>query len=30
MASATTSIRAAVIDRPGVPVRIEDLDLDPP
>jgi len=30
MASPTTSIRAAVIDRPGVPVRIETLDLDPP
>lgn len=26
----TTSIRAAVIDRPGVPVRIETLELDPP
>jgi Zn-dependent alcohol dehydrogenase len=26
----TTSIRAAVLDRPGVPVRIETLDLDPP
>jgi S-(hydroxymethyl)glutathione dehydrogenase/alcohol dehydrogenase len=27
---AGTTIRAAVIDRPGVPVRIETLDLDPP
>jgi S-(hydroxymethyl)glutathione dehydrogenase/alcohol dehydrogenase len=27
---APTSIRAAVLDRPGVPVRIETLDLDPP
>src|SRR5207249_5744450 len=26
----TTSIRAAVLDRPGVPVRIENLELDPP
>jgi S-(hydroxymethyl)glutathione dehydrogenase/alcohol dehydrogenase len=26
----TTSIRAAVLDRPGVPVRIETLELDPP
>jgi S-(hydroxymethyl)glutathione dehydrogenase/alcohol dehydrogenase len=26
----TTSIRAAVLDRPGVPTRIETLDLDPP
>ncbi len=26
----TTSIRAAVLDRPGVPVRIEALELDPP
>jgi S-(hydroxymethyl)glutathione dehydrogenase / alcohol dehydrogenase len=25
-----TVIRAAVVDRPGVPVRIEDLELDPP
>ena len=25
-----TSIRAAVLDRPGVPTRIETLDLDPP
>jgi S-(hydroxymethyl)glutathione dehydrogenase/alcohol dehydrogenase len=25
-----TTIRAAVIDRPGLPVRIETLDLDPP
>jgi S-(hydroxymethyl)glutathione dehydrogenase/alcohol dehydrogenase len=30
MASSTTSIRAAVIDRPGVPVRVETLELDPP
>jgi S-(hydroxymethyl)glutathione dehydrogenase/alcohol dehydrogenase len=28
--SAATTIRAAVIDRPGVPVRIETLELDPP
>jgi S-(hydroxymethyl)glutathione dehydrogenase/alcohol dehydrogenase len=27
---AGTTIRAAVIDRPGVPVRIETLELDPP
>ncbi|MDQ3128553.1 MAG: zinc-binding dehydrogenase [Chloroflexota bacterium] len=27
---ASTPIRAAVLDRPGVPVRIETLDLDPP
>jgi len=27
---APTLIRAAVLDRPGVPVRIEDLELDPP
>jgi len=26
----TTPIRAAVLDRPGVPLRIERLDLDPP
>src|SRR5258708_9087379 len=26
----TTSIRAAVLDRPGVPTRVETLDLDPP
>lgn len=26
----TTSIRAAVLDRPGVATRIEDLELDPP
>jgi S-(hydroxymethyl)glutathione dehydrogenase/alcohol dehydrogenase len=25
-----TTIRAAVLDRPGVPVRIETLELDPP
>ncbi len=25
-----TTIRAAVLDRPGVPVRIESLELDPP
>jgi S-(hydroxymethyl)glutathione dehydrogenase/alcohol dehydrogenase len=25
-----TAIRAAVLDRPGVPVRIETLELDPP
>ncbi|HUP54647.1 MAG TPA: zinc-binding dehydrogenase [Methylomirabilota bacterium] len=25
-----TSIRAAVLDRPGVPIRIETLELDPP
>lgn len=25
-----TTIRGAVLDRPGVPVRIETLDLDPP
>ena len=28
--STTTSIRAAVLDRPGIPVRIETLELDPP
>ena len=26
----TTTIRGAVLDRPGVPVRIEALELDPP
>jgi len=26
----TTTIRAAVLDRPGVPTRIETLELDPP
>ena len=26
----TTSIRAAVLDRPGVPTRVETLELDPP
>jgi len=26
----TTTVRAAVLDRPGVPTRIEDLTLDPP
>jgi S-(hydroxymethyl)glutathione dehydrogenase/alcohol dehydrogenase len=26
----TTTIRAAVLDRPGVPTRVETLDLDPP
>jgi Zn-dependent alcohol dehydrogenase len=30
VATPRTSIRAAVIDRPGVPVRIETLELDPP
>src|SRR5258705_4737972 len=30
MTEPTTAIRAAVLDRPGVPVRIETLDLDPP
>jgi S-(hydroxymethyl)glutathione dehydrogenase/alcohol dehydrogenase len=28
--TARTTIRAAVLDRPGVPVRIEALELDPP
>ncbi len=28
--SATTAIRAAVLDRPGVPTRVETLALDPP
>ncbi|HET7702543.1 MAG TPA: Zn-dependent alcohol dehydrogenase [Candidatus Limnocylindrales bacterium] len=28
--AAATTIRAAVLDRPGVPVRIEALELDPP
>lgn len=28
--AAVTTIRAAVLDRPGVPVRIETLELDPP
>jgi S-(hydroxymethyl)glutathione dehydrogenase/alcohol dehydrogenase len=28
--SGPTTIRAAVLDRPGVPTRIETLDLDPP
>jgi S-(hydroxymethyl)glutathione dehydrogenase/alcohol dehydrogenase len=28
--SDSTTIRAAVLDRPGVPTRIETLDLDPP
>ncbi|HZC32563.1 MAG TPA: alcohol dehydrogenase catalytic domain-containing protein [Candidatus Bathyarchaeia archaeon] len=28
--TAPTSIRAAVLDRPGVPTRVETLDLDPP
>ena len=28
--TAATSIRAAVLDRPGVPLRIETLELDPP
>src|SRR5258705_834094 len=30
MTEPTTAIRAAVLDRPGVPVRIETLELDPP
>ena len=30
MTEPTTTIRAAVLDRPGVPVRIETLELDPP
>ncbi len=29
-ATATSTIRAAVLDRPGVPIRIETLELDPP
>ena len=30
MTAQATTIRAAVLERPGVPVRIEDLELDPP
>jgi S-(hydroxymethyl)glutathione dehydrogenase/alcohol dehydrogenase len=30
LAMTATSIRAAVLDRPGVPTRIETLQLDPP
>jgi S-(hydroxymethyl)glutathione dehydrogenase / alcohol dehydrogenase len=30
MTEPTTTIRAGVLDRPGVPVRIETLELDPP
>jgi S-(hydroxymethyl)glutathione dehydrogenase / alcohol dehydrogenase len=29
-AGAPTTVRAAVLDRPGVPTRIEELTLDPP